>query len=325
MKISFTIVALNAASVLPSLLRDLERQNYPHDQIEVILIDSGSSDNTQVLMQRFAASSDMNVKLLQNPKKWLASGCNLALSAATGDAIIRIDAHAHIPPDFLEKSVAALNGQDIVGGAVLSTPPKTAREAVYRALDASRFCGGAASFRNTGKAHYVDALAYELCRRTVFDRTGPYDERLQRTEDNDMHYRMIKAGYRLYYDPTIVSWHNARNSLKGHLSQKWGNGVWIGRTLYIQPRCFAPRHLIPAVFALSFLLCILLIPLSVLPLSVLSAVYLFFDLLFAIQAAIESPLGKIPVLLLTPFLFPLIHFTYGFGTLYGLLTPVKKT
>ena len=72
---------------------------------------------------------------------------------------------------------------------------------------------------------------------------GFYDERLRRTEDNDMHYRMRKAGYRFYFSPDIVSWHAARKTLRGQLSQKWGNGYWIGRTMRIQPRCFAPRLL----------------------------------------------------------------------------------
>ncbi len=323
MKISFVVVALNAEHVLPSLLSDLEAQTYPHDQIEVLLIDSMSTDGTLSIMKTFAAKSNMQVQVLSNPRKWLASGCNIALSAAGGDAIIRLDAHAHIPPDFLVNSVKALDGKDIVGGAVLSSDPKNIPEAVFRALDTSRFCGGAASFRNTVKAQYVDALAYDLARTEVFRKTGPYDERLQRTEDNDMHYRMQQAGYRLYYDPSIVSWHNARNSLKGQLSQKWGNGVWIGRTLYIQPKCFALRYLVPMAFSITFLLCLALIPVSVVPFCLLASLYFFFDLLFAFRAAQEAPIGKIAVFLLTPLLFPLIHFTYGFGTLFGLLTPVK--
>jgi len=323
MKISFVVVALNAEHVLPSLLKDLEAQTYPHDQIEVLLVDSVSTDGTLSVMKSFASDSDMHVQVLSNPRKWLASGCNIALNAAHGKAVIRLDAHAHIPPDFLANSVQALDGKDVVGGTVLSSHPKTAKEAIFRALDTSRFCGGAASFRNTGKAQYVDALAYELARTEVFEKTGPYDERLQRTEDNDMHYRMQQVGYRLYYDPSIISWHNARDSLKGQLSQKWGNGVWIGRTLYIQPKCFAPRHLIPLAFTLVFLLFLFLVPVSQIPLGILFLVYLIFDLFFATKAAQEAPVGKLPVFLLTPFLFPLIHFSYGLGTLYGLLTPIK--
>lgn len=325
MKITFVVVAFNAAASLPSLFQDLLHQDYPHDQIEVILVDSASADETKSIMTQFQETSGFSVRLLDNPKRWLAAGCNIAICAATGEAIIRVDAHAHLPSDFLSSSVRALDGKDVVGGAVLSTAPSTWQEAVFRALDTSRFCGGAASFRNTGKPHEVKSLAYELCRREVYQKTGPYDERLQRTEDNDMHYRMRKAGFRLFYDPSIVSWHTARNSLRGQLAQKWGNGVWIGRTLYIQPKCFEIHHLIPMLFTLTFVLFLFLTMVSSTPLLLLCLFYLFFDLLFAAEAAKESPVGKLPVLLFTPFLFPLIHFAYGFGTIFGLMTPVTES
>lgn len=119
-------------------------------------------------------------------------------------------------------SGALENGEDIVGGSVCGAEPESDWEAVTRALDTSRFCGGAAPFRNGGEARYVDTLAYALYRREVYDRVGLYDERLRRTEDNDMHYRMRKAGYRFYFSPDILSWHAARKTLRGQLQSKMG-------------------------------------------------------------------------------------------------------
>ena len=252
---------------------------------------------------------------------WLASGINVALRAATGDAVIRLDAHARMPKDFLQKNLDALaRGEDIVGGSVCGAPPETAWEAVTRALDTSRFCGGAAPFRNGGEARYVDTLAYALYRREVYDRVGLYDERLRRTEDNDMHYRMRKAGYRFFFSPDIVSWHAARKTLRGQLSQKWGNGYWIGRTMRIQPRCFAPRHLVPALFVLALIVLALLCPLSPLPLAAMLLLYGALDVLYAAKAALEAPCGKLLTFICLPFLFPVVHIVYGTGTLCGLLT-----
>ena len=219
-KISFIVVAYNAAQSLDALLGDLLSQTIAPEQLEALLVDSASTDDTAQIMRRFAARAPFEVKLLENPKRWLASGINVALRAATGDAVIRLDAHARMPKDFLQKNLDALaRGEDIVGGSVCGAPPETAWEAVTRALDTSRFCGGAAPFRNGGEARYVDTLAYALYRREVYDRVGLYDERLRRTEDNDMHYRMRKAGYRFFFSPDIVSWHAARKTLRGQLSQ----------------------------------------------------------------------------------------------------------
>lgn len=321
MKISFIVVAYNAAGSLGALLEDLLAQTIPHEQIEALLVDSASSDATRAIMLDFARNAPFEVKVLDNPKRWLASGINVALGAATGDAIIRLDAHARIPKDFLENNLRALaRGEDIVGGCVLGGAPSGAWESVLRTVDTSRFCGGAAPFRNGGEARYVDTLAYALYRREVYDRVGLYDERLRRTEDNDMHYRMRKAGYRFYFSPDIVSYHAARATMRGQLRQKWGNGYWIGRTMRIQPRCFAPRHLIPALFVLALLAGLLLLPISAWPLLLLLSAYLACDLVFAVRGALSQETGRLLALLTLPFLFPAVHVVYGVGTLAGLLS-----
>lgn len=324
MKISFMIVAYNAAASLGALLEDVRRQTIAPEQLELLLVDSASTDATPKLMRAFAKSAPFEVKLLQNPRRWLASGINVALAAATGDCIIRLDAHARIPADFLENNLRALErGENIVGGSVLGGEPNGAWESVLRTVDTSRFCGGAAPFRNGGEARYVDTLAYALYRREVYTRVGLYDERLRRTEDNDMHYRMRQAGYRFYFSPDIVSTHAARTTLRGQLRQKWGNGYWIGRTMHIQPHCFAPRHLIPAGFVLALVACMLLLPLSPLFLLALSAVYGAADLFFALRGAMSQKEGKLLGALTLPLLFPAVHIVYGVGTLAGLLTPEK--
>lgn len=321
MRISFIVVAYNAAGSLGALLEDLLAQTIPHEQIEALLVDSASTDATRAIMLDFAKATPFEVKVLDNPKRWLASGINVALAAATGDAIIRLDAHARIPKDFLENNLRALaRGKDIVGGCVLGSAPGGAWESVLRTVDTSRFCGGAAPFRNGGEARYVDTLAYALYRREVYDKVGLYDERLRRTEDNDMHYRMRKAGYRFYFSPDIVSYHAARATMRGQLRQKWGNGYWIGRTMRIQPRCFAPRHLIPALFVLALLFGLLLLPFSVWPLLLLLSAYLACDLVFAVRGALSQESGRLLALLTLPFLFPAVHVVYGVGTLAGLLS-----
>ena len=325
MKISFIIVAYNAAGSMGALLEDLLAQTLPPAQIEALLVDSASTDATLALMQDFAKTAPFTVKVLANPKRWLASGINVALAAATGDAIIRLDAHARIPADFLANNLKALAlGEDIVGGCVAGGEPKGAWESVLRTVDTSRFCGGAAPFRNGGEARYVDTLAYALYRREVYDAVGLYDERLRRTEDNDMHYRMHKAGYRFYFSPEIISYHAARSTLRGQLKQKWGNGYWIGRTMRIQPCCFAPRHLVPAAFVLALLGGLLLLSASIWPLALLLIAYLTCDLLFAVRGAASQKEGRLLALAALPLLFPAVHIVYGMGTLCGLLSAGKE-
>lgn len=53
MKVSFIVVAYNAGSKLENLLEDLKKQDYNHNDIEIILVDSNSSDNTKDIMMKF--------------------------------------------------------------------------------------------------------------------------------------------------------------------------------------------------------------------------------------------------------------------------------
>lgn len=110
-------------NTLPSLLKDLCAQDYPHEKIEVLLIDSMSKDGTRAVMESFAAEDHgfQKVVLLENPGKTLPCGCNVALKNYTGDAIVRLDAHSNIDPDFISKNVEILeSGEDISGGQVES-------------------------------------------------------------------------------------------------------------------------------------------------------------------------------------------------------------
>ena len=50
MIVSFIVVAYNAEKVLKDCLNSLNEQTYPHKRIEIILVDSNSSDNTKTIM-----------------------------------------------------------------------------------------------------------------------------------------------------------------------------------------------------------------------------------------------------------------------------------
>ena len=88
------MIALNEGAVLNGLFRDISNQDYPHNQIEVVLVDSFSKDNTLEMMNDFKNShyGFMDVKIVQNNRGNQASSWNEALKVATGDIIIRVDA-----------------------------------------------------------------------------------------------------------------------------------------------------------------------------------------------------------------------------------------
>ena len=108
MIVSVCVVAYNEEKVLGNLLNDIKAQDYEHSKIEVVLIDSMSTDHTKDIMRDFQqqTSDDFKkIQVLENLKKKQASGWNVAIASSNGDVIIRIDAHARIPEDFVQKNI----------------------------------------------------------------------------------------------------------------------------------------------------------------------------------------------------------------------------
>ncbi len=322
MIVSFAIVAYNEEKTLPPLLKGLCAQDYPHEKIEVLLIDSMSTDATRKVMEDFAAEDHgfKNVLLLENPGKNQPCGCNVALKNYTGDAIVRLDAHAEIPADFITQNVKILeSGEDISGGQVKSVLVNdTPFQRTLLLAENSTFCGSVAPFRHLNERAYVDTMAFAVYRREVYDKVGFYNENLPRAEDNDMSYRIRQAGYKMCFDPVIKTLRVTRPSFKALLRQKYLNGYWIGKTMGIQPKCFSLFHFVPFVFVLGIIFT-----------TVLSCVgfpwltYLMWGAyaLAAVGAAVLD-IRRVKfdwTHLLLPFVFLALHVFYGTGTLVGLI------
>ena len=327
-KVSFIVIALNAASTLDALFACLNHQSYPHDLIEVILVDSNSQDETKDKMLSFQHSESgfARILVLDNPKKTLPCGWNVALDAVTGDAILRVDAHTTFPDSFIELNVRDLNkGEDICGGKVVSIPADKSKWSItLNEAENSMFGGSFATFRHAETAQYVSTAAFAIYRKVVFDKVGKYNESLTRTEDNEMHYRMEQAGYKFYYDPAIVSYRETRATLGKLLKQKYLNGYWIGRTLSVEPWCFSLYHFVPLLFVLAIIVSIVLTVFSIKwPTILLCCAYGVVNISMSIMAFIGCKDRNITFICL-PILFLLLHVGYGVGTIIGIVKSITS-
>jgi cellulose synthase/poly-beta-1,6-N-acetylglucosamine synthase-like glycosyltransferase len=272
-------------------------------------------------MERFAAEDHgfAGVKVLKNPRKILPCGCNVALEHYTGDAIVRIDAHASVPADFIRKNVEVLESGEFVSGGQRPNiiDEKSPWKETLLTAEQSMFGSSIAPYRHSTAKAYVSSIFHGMYRREVYDKVGPYNELLTRTEDNDMSYRIRQAGYRMCYVPRIISYQHTRNSLKKMLRQKYLNGYWIGKTIGINPHCFSLFHFVPLAFVLAILVTTVL-ALCGMPLlaELMWGAYLLLILGVSVVECVKKPSWTN---LLLPVLFFLLHVSYGAGTLVGLI------
>lgn len=323
--LSVGVIAFNEEKYLPTLLENLYAQDYPKEKIEVVLIDSDSTDNTKQIMQEFAHKNQpcyASIRVLDNPKKTQPAGWNVFFKNFTGDVAIRIDAHAQLDLDFLKNIEKAISqGEYVVGGQrpCTVTDDATDWQQVLLVAEESLFGSSIAGYRGeNSEKQYVKSIFHGAYRREVVNAVGSFDERLIRTEDNDIHYRIRKAGYQICLDPSIKSWQIIRPSLKAMVKQKYANGYWIGKTVFIQPKCLGLHHFVPAVFVSALGVGgILALFKRALPLKLLLGSYALADLLMSITAVRGQV--KNPKIFALPLIFPLLHISYGVGTIKGLL------
>jgi glycosyltransferase involved in cell wall biosynthesis len=321
--ISLCTIALDEEVALERLLQDFEAQDFPHDRIEIILVDGGSVDNTRKSMEEFALTTSTfhSVKVLNNPGRIQPCGWNVAISNSAGDVIIRVDAHASIPPDFISRNIEILEqGEFVCGGyrptALFDSTPfsETLLLAEHVALG-----GSFALNRKRTQTAYVSTVFHGAYRREVFEKAGMFDERLMRTEDNEIHYRIRKVGYRIRFDERINSQQFIRTSLKEMLRQKCSNGFWVGLTLHVCPGCISLYHLVPFGLIILILLGIFIgALLSWAPLIVLGCLYTFLDLGMSVFAIIGSA-HKNATMALLPLVVLAIHLCYGWGSAVGIV------
>ena len=317
------MIAYNEKEAVEGLLSDISLLEYPHEKIEIVFVDSMSTDGTYERMQEFKEMDFgfLDVKIVRCEKHNQAFSWNAALSTATGDVIIRVDAHARIPRNFVSRNVYNLKqGEKVVGGGRpnISSDVSPWKLTLLAAED-SLFGSSVAAYRRPAiQKEYMDSLFHAAYRREVIATVGGFNEDLGRTEDNEFHYRIRMAGYKMCCCPDIISYQHSRNTLKHMVWQKYSNGRWIGLTLSECPGCLSYFHFAPflLVMAILFLSVIALLGFPIL-LNMLLLVYGMFDIVNTVGCFTMKNVQ--PQFFLLPFIFPLLHVAYGVGTLVGLI------
>lgn len=125
-------------------------------------------------------------------------------------------------------------------------------------LNHSRFGIGGAAFRVSKEAHNTDSVPFGAFPRKIIEKIGGMREDLPRGEDNEYNSRIRKAGYKIFFDPNIISSYFARPTLGASCKQMYANGNSIGYLCYIDREAIGIRHLVPLLFVVSGLFSIII-------------------------------------------------------------------
>ena len=318
MKVSIIITARNEEKYLPMLFEDILNQTFPLQNIEVVLMDSNSTDNTRLVMEEFKKNNEnLSVQIVTNERQIQAAGFNEGVKHATGDVVLKIDAHSRIPADFVQKNVDEILAGTYVCGGNRPTVVDSADDfsKTLHIVEESALGSSIANYRKSDVKRKVNSIFHGMYRKEVFDKVGLADERLLRTEDNEFHYRVRKAGYDIIFNPEIESYQYIRPTFTKMIQQKFANGYWIGLTSHVCRDCLSLFHFGPGVFVATLLVLMMLTLVSFVPL--LTVVFLYLLAVLGLSIFEISKQKFNPTLLLIPFIMIAIHFAYGVGTIKG--------
>jgi glycosyltransferase involved in cell wall biosynthesis len=306
------------------LLEALRSQSHPVQEIEILIADGMSDDRTRDEIGAFVQENpSMKVSIIDNPARNIPAALNRALKAASGEFIVRLDAHAVPAQDYVARCLQALRAGkgENVGGVweiVPGGPGKLA--SAIAAAAAHPLAVGDARYRHASQPAYVETVPFGAFRRSLVDKIGPFDETLLTNEDYEFNARILAAGGRIWLDPSIRSRYYARATLGALAGQYRRYGFWKGRMLRRYPETLRWRQALPPLFVLTLLL-LALLSLFISPARVLLAGVLLVYTAVLLAAGAMTAWKRSDAALL--FGFPLavatMHLSWGGALLWSLV------
>lgn len=318
--ISIVLPTRNEERYIRACLDSLIAFEYPKKLLEIIIVDGMSTDATRAILEEYV-SHYPHMRVLDNPKKILAAGWNEGIKQSKGSIIFTLNGHGIFAPDYISACINAFDDYpdaSNVGGIVKAIPASNTRLGTAITIVLSHPFGVGNSYLRIGtdKPRWADTAAFGGYRREVFDTIGLFNETLTRSQDMEFHVRMKKAGMKILITPKMHCDYYTRSGFSEYIRFNFWNGFWTTFPLSLSPMAFSLRHFIPLIFVLS-LIATLLIGLatkSVLLFTALVSLYAGAAIFATLHALFSHP--SLSVLFL-PMLFPLLHISYGIGSLVG--------
>jgi glycosyltransferase involved in cell wall biosynthesis len=306
--VAILLPVLNEGANIDECLRSLADQIY-EGPIEILVADGGSTDDT---MDRLGRWSDLinNLRIYENPEQVQSAGLNLLAEVAHSDIVIRADAHTSYSPDYVSKSVAALDGipDAAVGGPMVVEGKSDFGRAVAIAFR-SPLAIGPARFHHATQPTEADTVYLGAMRKATWDSLGGMRALPSRVaEDADFYYRLRRAGGRVLVDPAIGSTYRPRETITDLWRQFYRYGLGKADMLYVNGEFPSWRPLAPLALVLGLVIGFVLLALG--DPRLLTVVLVAW----LVALAIASRLNPL-VLVATA----VMHISYGLGLIRGLL------
>lgn len=316
--VSVIIPILNEEKYIKKCLDSLLKQDYPKEKLEILLVDGGSVDNTQKIIEDYMVRYEY-MKLVKNPKKTVQYAMNIGIKNASGCYIVRMDAHAEYGEDYISKCVeySEKTGAENVGGTTV-VRGKNPVQKIIAASYHSPFALGGSKHYDESYEGYADTVAWGTFKRETLLKLGMYDERLPRSEDDDLNFRITESGGKIFVTPKIKSVYYPRDSFLKLFKQYFEYGKWKVAVIKKHKKPSRIAHLVPMLFVAFILIFGTLAFVSSIAAKTffgIMALYLLLNGYFSFRSKhIQGFLNKLGLM----YAHLVLHISYGLGFWVGI-------
>ena len=205
-KVSVIIPCYNHGKYLPEAIQSVLSQDHP--EIEIIVVDDGSSDNTKLVCEGFAG-----VKYVYQQNQGLYAARNTGIEASSGKFLVFLDAD-----DWLLENAISINIEYLladpslafVSGAYLKVVGIEKREEIKRVVVNDHH------FENLLKGNYISMHATVMYRRWAFNDTR-FDLDMKACEDYDVYLQVARKFKILHHQKLIAAYRIHDENMSGDI------------------------------------------------------------------------------------------------------------
>jgi glycosyltransferase involved in cell wall biosynthesis len=244
--VTIGICVRDSEKTIGNAIESVIRQDFPHDKIQIIIVDDGSKDCTPQILFDYASKIDIKTKIFQTKWRGLGPARNLILKNAEGDYIIWVDADEILTESYVRKQVEFMSENPKVGitvGLVKIVPKNLvlSLELIPAIINHVRY-GKPKSF--IWKTEKIPGTGGATFRVEALEQVGGFDEGLKGVgEDQDVAQRITAAGWLIRLNNAqFYEFHGGMATFK----DLWRKYLWYGyggqkiyrqnRTLFSFPR-----------------------------------------------------------------------------------------
>ncbi|MFZ5447754.1 MAG: glycosyltransferase [Thermodesulfobacteriota bacterium] len=234
---SVVIPVFNEAQRLGDCLTSLVRQAGSNQEIEIIVVDDGSTDATPDVVRNFP-----EVRLLRQLRQGPAAARNLGAREARGEIVLFTDGDCIPLENWVQEMLAPFQAEpDLIGTKGVYITRQRSLTARFVQLEYED------KYDNLAKRQYIDFIdTYSAgYRRRPFLEAGGFDQEfpVACAEDVELSYRLANSGSKLVFNPRAKVIHRHPDNLWDYLKKKFKFAYWRMLSLKKHPnKILADSH-----------------------------------------------------------------------------------